>query len=479
VGWSPERSVVSGAEENRQQPLAVLDFGKTNAKLFVFDADLQILGQERCAPVWHAGALAGAPCKLLDSETLWRWASEALARAVARWPIGGVIVSTHGCAAALLGGGELQHPVLDYESEPPAEVATAYAAVAPGFDETLSPDLPGGLNLARQLFWIESVRPDVMARTDTVLMLPQFWSWKLAGRAVSELSSLGCHSQLWAPRANDYSSLVAARGWRRLFPELVRSGAVIGQHAVTGEDGRPVALRVHNGVHDSNASLHFYRCLGHDDCTVVSTGTWVIVFNAACALDALDPRRDMLANVTIDGVATATARFMGGREYDLITQGEHPAVDEAAVAAAVNRGQFALPSFAPGGPFPGSVGRLVGPAPQSQRERAAIAALYLACMTHAVLDLIESRNTVIVDGGLAYNAAFLALLSQLRDRQQVLCNPMAEGSAAGAGAIAYEALGHRPELMPCVAVGAWAVPGLQDYATRWRAMAEAALLAPR
>ena len=457
-----------------QQALAVFDFGKTNAKLFVFDAELHILGQQRCAPLWREAQLGAAPCKLLDSDALWRWVGEALARALARWPIGGVMVSTHGCTAALLGGGSLQHPVLDYESEPPADVAAAYAVVAPGFDETLSPNLPAGLNLARQLFWIEAVCPDVMACTDTVLTLPQFWSCKLGGQAASELSSLGCHSQLWAPRANDYSSLVEARGWRRLFPPLQRAGAVLGHHVATPEGGsRSVELRVHNGVHDSNASLHFYRCLGHDDCTVVSTGTWVIVFNAACPLDALDAQRDMLANVTIDGTPTATARFMGGREYDLITQGAHPAVDAAALANVVRRGQFALPSFAPGGPFPASVGRLIGPAPTSQQERAAIGALYLACMTHAVLDLIQSHNTVIVDGGLSQNHAYLGLLAQLRARQALLCNPLAEGSAAGAAAIAYEALGHRPRLEPCVAVAAWSVPGLEDYVARWRALAEA------
>jgi hypothetical protein len=80
----------------------------------------------------------------------------------------------------------------------------------------------------------------------------------------------------------------------------------------------------------------------------------------------------------------------------------------AAVEAAVRHGQIALPSFAPGGPFPNGVGRFVGPIAETEMERAAIGALYLACMTNAVLDLIQSTNTVIVDGGLVHNAAYLA-----------------------------------------------------------------------
>ena len=445
-----------------QQPLAVFDFGKTNAKLFVFDPELHVLGEERIAPIWHDAQLGGAPCRTLDSAALWRWMNEALSRALATWSIGGVMVSTHGCAGALVGGGELLHQVLDYESELPAEIGAAYDAQAPAFAETLAPHLPGGLNLARQLFWLEAAQPDLMLRTDTLLTLPQFWSWRLGGRAVSELSSLGCHSQLWAPGRRDFSSMVDARGWRHRFPPFARAGTVLGE--------TPSGLRVHNGVHDSNASLHFYRALGHTDCTVVSTGTWVIVFNPACPSDALDAQRDMLANVTIDGQAVPTARFMGGREFDLISQRARVEVDRESVESAVRRGQFALPSFAPGGPFPQRTGRLVGPAAETELERAAIGALYLACMTDAVLELMRSTNTVIVDGGLVHNAAYLGLLAQLRNGQQVLGNAAAEGSAEGAAVIAYEALGHRPALEPCVPVSAWQVPGLREYAARWRAL---------
>ena len=464
--------MTTNLNEDGQQPLAVFDFGKTNAKMFVFAPDLSILGQERCAPTWLEHSIGAAPCRVLDAEHLWRWMNEALARALQRWPIAGVMISTHGCTAALVGNAELQFPIVDYESEPPATVNVAFAAVAPAFEETQSPHLPGGLNLARQIYWIEDAHPEVLARTQAILTLPQYWSWRLGGRAASEVSSLGCHSQLWSPRGKDFSSLVDARGWRGRFPPFARAGAALGQRRTSvGVEDQAVDLRVHNGVHDSNASLYFYRSLGHVDCTVVSTGTWVIVFNANCPLDVLDPARDMLANVTVDGEVIATARFMGGREYDLITHGAHCEVDASDIAAAIGRGQFALPSFAPGGPFPGKTARWIGPAAASDAERAAVAALYLACMTDEVLGLIHSSNEVIVDGGLAHNRAYLGLLAQLRGAQKVLGNPMAEGSAAGAAALAYEALGHHPKLEPCVRVAAWDVPGLAAYVQQWRSLA--------
>ena len=128
---------------------------------------------------------------------------------------------------------------------------------------------------------------DVLARSQAILLYPQYWSWLLGGRAVTEISSLGCHSHLWSPRGDDFSSLVDARGWRDRFPPFERAGRVLGTCSVAPEGGGDaVALRVHNGVHDSNASLYFYRSLGHVDSTVVSTGTWVIVFNPDCPLEA-------------------------------------------------------------------------------------------------------------------------------------------------------------------------------------------------
>ena len=157
----------------------------------------------------------------------------------------------------------------------------------------------------------------------------------------------------------------------------------------------------------------------------------------------------------------------------MLTQGVHQEVDAAEIAAAIRRGQFALPSFAPGGPYPSASGRIVGPIPTTGTERAAIGALYLACMTDAVLSLIRSDKEVIVDGGLAYNAAFLGLLAALRRPQRLLVNPKAEGSAAGAAVIAYEALGHQPKLEACAAVDAWAVPGLAEYHARWRELGAA------
>ena len=70
-------------------------------------------------------------------------------------------------------------------------------------------------------------------------------------------------------------------------------------------------------------------------------------------LRRLREERDMLANVNVFGAPIATARYMGGREYEAIAQGsDEPTVD--ALNEVLKRGAIALPSFASAGPYSGS-----------------------------------------------------------------------------------------------------------------------------
>jgi len=446
-----------------EQALAVFDLGKTNAKLLGFgDRTGKLLFDERAV---QRTALADG-LRVLEHQPLFHWLGAALARASERYRLAGLMVSTHGCTFALTIGDELAAPILDYEQPVPPEIDRQFAAEAPPFAETCTPDLPGGLNVARHIYMREKMAPDLFRRTDAILNYPQFWNWLLTGAKVSEISSIGCHSHLWNPREGTFSSLVERRDWRPKFPPFRRAGEIVGNGLFGGR-----SIPIHNGVHDSNAALYYYRGLGYSDMTLISTGTWVIVFNQACPLEALDSMRDMLANVTVDRSPIATARFMGGREYAAIAAGSQAAASRATLQRAIDRGQFALPSFAPGGPFPSRTGELKGPAPSGAEERAAIATLYVALMMDVVLDQLRSANRILVDGGLARNQSLLGTLAALRPTQSISRNVAAEGTAMGAAALALEAHGKRQVFAPQLEVAtALALRGLSEYRETWRGL---------
>ncbi|MER8832488.1 carbohydrate kinase [Mesorhizobium sp. M0909] len=443
--------------------IAVLDFGKTNSKLFVFGQDGQILDERRTQPSW----IRKGGFSVLDEATLHDWSARAIDDAVDTHGVEGLMVSGHGCTFALVDEAALTHPILDYEQEPPAEIAAQIDRRIPDFAETFSPRLPLGFNYGRHMLWLKEVEPGAFATATSILGYPQYWSWRFGGRPVSEVSYLGCHSHLWAPRKRDFSSLVDAEGWRGQMPAFERAGAVIGEQRFS-RAAKPVA--VHNGVHDSNAALHAYRRQQLGPVTVVSTGTWVVVLNPDCPLDALDGERDMLVNVDVDGGPVPTIRFMGGREFATISAGWQGAIAPSSVQRVIDAGIMALPSFAPGGPMPHRRGELVGRTPNAE-ERAAVALLYVALMLDLCLELIHSDNTVIVDGGLNNGGLLAALLAQLRPGQAFLQGATLEGSATGAAALAFESVGREFATEAPEAVHAASFSGLAGYRNDWRGLA--------
>jgi len=437
--------------------LAVLDVGKTNAKLIAFSRDGKILEQLR----HPQQVVTDNGLRVLDVDGIFGWLETALAELRGRHDLSGLMISTHGCACALLADDKtLAAPILDYEQELPAAANAEFARIAPNFSETYTPDLPGGLNFGRTIFFQEWANPTLAARVRHILTYPQYWTWRISGALASEISFLGCHSHMWNPLAGRFSSLAVNRGWAEKFPPFAPAGALVGER-----DG----LGVHNGVHDSNAAFFYYKSLGFSHFTLISSGTWMIIFNPDCPLERLDPARDMLANVTVDGAPVATGRFMGGREYDVISNQARQAVSEDMLRRTIARDQMALPSFAAGGPFPGRAGRLVGPAPESAAERAAVATLYVAMMTAESLDLVNASGDIILDGGLALNGALCATLAALRPEQSLYRNTNAEGTAMGAAALAFRALG-RASVFPrdVGKVEPWPLPDLAGYYARWR-----------
>lgn len=70
---------------------------------------------------------------------------------------------------------------------------------------------------------------------------------------------------------------------------------------------------------------------------VVSTGTWVVSMAVGADRVAPDPGRDLLVNVNGLGQPVPSARFMGGREYDIIRAGSDLCPDAADRAAVLDR----------------------------------------------------------------------------------------------------------------------------------------------
>jgi L-fuculokinase len=332
--------------------------------------------------------------------------------------------------------GKVRFQILDRLIVHRHQLADEYAVVVDDYTRTFSPPLPLGLNLGRQIFWQSRRFSDAFARVTDILMYPQYWAWRLAGEKASELTSLGCHTDLWRPRESCLSGLVERCGWSTLFPPIRAAWEGLGpiRPEIAAATGLPESCRVLTGIHDSNASYLAYIASAVPPFTVVSSGTWVICMAAGGRLDRLAAERDMLANVDATGAPVPTARFMGGREYRAI-QGEagNGGASLADLDAVLAKGTLALPSFVPeSGPFPGRAGRIVGPALEAASERTALAALYATLMLDFVLEQLGAIGPIFVDGPFARNALVTDSLATLHPNQPV--HGLAATCGAGSGA---------------------------------------------
>jgi sugar (pentulose or hexulose) kinase len=202
--------------------VAVLDIGKTNTKLVVFDAAGKVVG-ERSQVSAPLEPDARWPYLRLDTERAWAFYLAALKDVGAEFPIGAVSVAAHGAAGVLVTNEGVAAPPVDYEFDGFAGVDAEYDALRPPFEESLTPNLPRGLNLGRQIFYVERKFPDAFARARAFLAWPQYWSWRLSGIVASEVTTIAAHSDLWRPMEGRLSSMVERLAWTRFFPPMRRA----------------------------------------------------------------------------------------------------------------------------------------------------------------------------------------------------------------------------------------------------------------
>jgi sugar (pentulose or hexulose) kinase len=467
----------------------VIDIGKSNAKLLLLDDAGQVVERHSRANASVTSAL-GYPA--LDVMGLQHWMQSTLRACVNARRCGHAIASTHGAALVALGEGALAWEPVDYEFEGVALEGVAYTAfqVASNFRETLSPDLPAGLNAARQLHWLQNTHPDAWRKTHILLPYAQYWAWLLSGVACSEVSSLGCHTHLWNPAEARFSRLATSRGWAGLFAPLRSAWEVVG--AVGAERAQAWGLspdcQVHVGVHDSNACLARYfdsnttQDAAAAALTIVSSGTWTVLMAPGASADALVAEQDMLGNVDVTGRITPTARFMGGREFAALLVGADPdAASLQTLQLLVQHQTFALPCFSlQGGPFAGRTGyleqggmRLQGAAMEhlGEAERATLAACYCAQVTAWLVHYLwkdkgDALHTVVVEGPLAHNPVYLQVLQTVLPRSRCHASVDAlEGTARGAWLLTR--WGNSPVQAPLQPVQASACAWLQDYHRQW------------
>lgn len=256
--------------------IAVFDIGKTNKKLFLFNEAYQIVF-EKSSQFTETVDDDGDPCE--DVKSLQFFVEEGLrtALALSEFKIRAVNFSAYGASLVYLDEkgkqiGYLYNYLKPYPPSLRKQFYDTYGGEKQFSFQTASPVL-GSLNSGMQLYRIKYEKRDFYSHIKYALHLPQYISFLLSGKPFSEITSIGCHTNLWHFQNMEYHHWVKREGVLEKFPPLAPSDMVV--QAPSRAHSHSVGI----GLHDSSAALIPYLVCFKEPFVLISTGTWAITLN--------------------------------------------------------------------------------------------------------------------------------------------------------------------------------------------------------
>ena len=402
----------------------VLDIGKTNVKLTFVDSinskTIKFFTTKQKNTYRHG-------IKILNSNSIFEWALKKITYIGRKNNLDKFVCTAHGTSIALISYDDKELlACTDYEYKFD-KLFNSYKKIAPKFNESFSPFLENGLNIGQQIYYLYKKKQQLIKETKYILNYPQYIVWKLTSSFSSEISYVGCHTHLWDFKRNKLSSFVKKIKLEKKFPKIKKAWDTIGQKEIGGSN-----LKIINGVHDSNASYLYFKNSDIKNFTLVSTGTWYIIFNQKTPLKNLNPSLDMLANIDVFGKPVPTMRFMGGREYDHLMGVFKISNKTRAIKNFSFHDYLIYPSYASGGGFSINkinIGFYEG---LNKGQIYYLICLYISFVINFCLNQMKSSNTIILDGPITKNITIMKILSSLRKKQIVLKNKREIGTTLGA-----------------------------------------------
>ncbi len=402
----------------------VLDIGKTNVKLTFVDSinskTIKFFTTKQKNTYRHG-------IKILNSNSIFEWALKKITYIGKKHNLDKFVCTAHGTSIALISYDDKELlACTDYEYKFD-KLFNSYKKIAPKFNESFSPFLENGLNIGQQIYYLYKRKQKLIKETKYILNYPQYIVWKLTSSFSSEISYVGCHTHLWDFKRNKLSSFVKKIKLEKKFPKIRKAWDTIGQRKI-GESN----LKIINGIHDSNASYLYFKNSDIKNFTLVSTGTWYIIFNQKTPLKNLNPSLDMLANIDVFGKPVPTMRFMGGREYDHLMGVFKISNKTRAIKNFSFHDYLIYPSYASGGGFSINKINICFYEGLNKGQIYYLICLYISFVINFCLNQMKSSNTIILDGPITKNITIMKILSSLRKKQIVLKNKREIGTTLGA-----------------------------------------------
>ena len=295
---------------------AIFDIGKTNKKFFLFDSDFKEVYKEY-TKFDEIEDEDGHPTENL--KALQDWLKNVFKNILkaSEYNVKAINFSTYGASFVHLDeNGEVLTPLYNYTKPIDKEIID-------GFIEKYGPkesflkttgcfDL-SLLNSGLQLYWIKHTKPEIFKRIKYSLHLPQYLSYIFTGIALSEYTSIGCHTALWDYIKKDYHEWVYKEELHKILPAIVSTETSINMNY----NGKRIKIGV--GIHDSSSALLPYIRSVKKKFVLISTGTWSIALNPFTDHPIIEDTqdKDSINYMRINGKPVKATRLFLGNEYKI------------------------------------------------------------------------------------------------------------------------------------------------------------------
>lgn len=299
----------------RTPVIAIFDIGKTNKKLFLFDGDYEIIF-EVSRQFDEVRDDDGDLCE--DLRSLKSFVLDSLHAVIAdeRFDVRAVNFSAYGASFVYLDSGHEEIGCLyNYLKPYPPRLMKQFYDSYGGEDafslQCASPVL-GSLNSGMQLYRIKYDKPELYKKIEYALHLPQYMSFLVTHTCCSEMTSIGCHTNLWNFQVNAYHSWLHEEDIIEKLPPVEPSGKV--SDLWFGKRKLVAGM----GLHDSSSALIPYLLSFSGPFVLISTGTWNISLNPfnQHPLTADELKNDCLYYISYTGRPVKASRIFAGFKHD-------------------------------------------------------------------------------------------------------------------------------------------------------------------
>ena len=417
--------------------IAVFDIGKTNKKLFLYDHTLQTVFEKSVVlpeivdednfPSEDINALSSFVVNELDAIL-----------EDPRYLVKGVNFSAYGASLVYLDqNGKVLTPLYNYLKPYPKPLQESFYSHYGGeneFSRSAASPVLGSLNSGMQLYRLKYEQPEIFKRVAHVLHLPQYLSWLISDKFYTELTSIGCHTNMWNFDKSTYHQWLSDEDFLPLLPELVSSSSAI----PVVYKGKNIAVGI--GLHDSSSALIPYLKQSETNFMLLSTGTWCISLNPFnhSPLTEEELKNDCLCFLQSNGNPVKAARYFGGHIHQEFVQhiATHFSIsvdqilaytftdDEILELKKSDSGENYLTAIDAKSAYFMALEKLV----DEQKK-------FIDWILHNA-DVDE----IIVDGGFAQNKLFIQLFSYQFSNKKIIASSVHQGSSLGAAMVIKEQL---------------------------------------